>query len=232
MTILAHLSPARVAGSLIALLMMAPIAAQAETEREYCERQTGAIRDVCLRGLESSAPAKAPPAAQAAAGSESDRAYCERQTGAIRDVCLRGLERAAAQPTAKAAPTGKPPAAEAKAGAGPAKATADVGAPYKVVDGFYVDAKTLKGFQTWRAGACDRCHGANQEGMVGPSLIASLQTLSKDEFFKVVSEGRLAKGMPSFATNKTVADNLDPLYSYLKGRSDGAITKAHVKAMK
>ena len=42
---------------------------------------------------------------------------------------------------------------------------------YTVVDGYKVDEDTLKGFKTWRAAACDRCHGANQEGMVGPSLI-------------------------------------------------------------
>ena len=35
---------------------------------------------------------------------------------------------------------------------------------YKVVDGYKVDADTMKGFRAWRAAACDRCHGANQEG--------------------------------------------------------------------
>jgi cytochrome c553 len=34
--------------------------------------------------------------------------------------------------------------------------------PYKVVDGYKVDAFTMKGFRAWRAAACDRCHGANQ----------------------------------------------------------------------
>ena len=32
--------------------------------------------------------------------------------------------------------------------------------PYTVVDGYKVDAKTMEGFRTWRAAACDRCHGA------------------------------------------------------------------------
>ena len=103
--------------------------------------------------------------------------------------------------------------------------------PYKVVDGYKVDAFTLQGFRTWRAAACDRCHGANQEGMVGPSLIASLKTLSKEDFVKTLHDGRLEKGMPSWAENKQVMDNIDALYAYLKGRSDGAITKAHVEPM-
>ena len=75
---------------------------------------------------------------------------------------------------------------------------------YKVEDGFKVDSETMKGFRTWRAAACDRCHGANQQGLVGPSLIERLKTLTKDEFVKTVTEGRLEKGMPTFKTSKTV----------------------------
>jgi mono/diheme cytochrome c family protein len=103
--------------------------------------------------------------------------------------------------------------------------------PYTVVDGYKVDPVTMTGFRTWRAAACDRCHGANQEGLVGPSLLASLKTLSKDDFVKTVRDGRMDKGMVGFAANKTVMDNLDALYAYLKGRSDGAITRAKVEPM-
>src|SRR5713226_2278508 len=104
--------------------------------------------------------------------------------------------------------------------AGAAAADSDL---YKVVDGTKVDSETMKGFRAWRAAACDRCHGANQEGLVGPSLLNSLKVLSKEEFDKTVTEGRLEKGMVSFKTSKIVMDNLDNLYAYLKGRSDGAI---------
>jgi mono/diheme cytochrome c family protein len=100
---------------------------------------------------------------------------------------------------------------------------------YTVVDGYKVDAETMKGFRTWRQAACDRCHGANQEGLVGPSLVNSLKTLTKEEFVKTVRDGRLDKGMQSFATSQVVMDNIDHLYAYLKGRSDGAITRAKVE---
>jgi len=103
--------------------------------------------------------------------------------------------------------------------------------PYKVVDGYKVDDFTLTGFRTWRAAACDRCHGANQEGLVGPSLLTSLKTLTKDEFVKTVRDGRMEKGMVAFSANKTAMDNIDALYAYLKGRSDGAITRARVEPM-
>ena len=100
---------------------------------------------------------------------------------------------------------------------------------YTVVDGYKVDENTMKGFRTWRQAACDRCHGANQEGLVGPSLVNSLKTLTKDDFVKTVRDGRLEKGMQSFGTSQVVMDNIDHLYAYLKGRSDGAITRAKVE---
>jgi mono/diheme cytochrome c family protein len=103
--------------------------------------------------------------------------------------------------------------------------------PYTVVDGYKVDPNTLQGFKTWRAAACDRCHGANQEGLVGPSLVNSLKTLSKDDFVKTVTNGRPNTQMVAFSGNAEVMKNMDQLYAYLKGRSDGAITKARVEAM-
>jgi mono/diheme cytochrome c family protein len=100
---------------------------------------------------------------------------------------------------------------------------------YTVEDGYKVDGETMKGFRAWRAAACDRCHGANQQGLVGPSLIDRLKILTKDEFVLTVSEGRLEKGMPSFKTSPIVMSSMDQLYAYLKGRSDGAITRAKVE---
>lgn len=104
--------------------------------------------------------------------------------------------------------------------------------PYTVVDGYLVDSNTMDGFRAWRAAACDRCHGANQQGLVGPSLIESFKTLSKEDFVKTVTEGRLEKGMPSFKTSPMVMEHTDGLYAYLKGRSNGDITRAHVQELK
>jgi len=102
---------------------------------------------------------------------------------------------------------------------------------YTVVDGNKVDPNTLQGFKTWRAAACDRCHGANQEGLVGPSLVNSLKTLTKEEFVKTVTSGRPNTQMVAFSGNAEVMKNIDQLYAYLKGRSDGAITKSRVEAI-
>ena len=121
--------------------------------------------------------------------------------------------------------------ATAACGQSQAPAPANAAKLYTVVEGYKVDPETLKGFRTWRAAACDRCHGANQEGLVGPSLIASMKTLTKDEFVVTVRDGRLQKGMQSFATSPQVMENMNQLYAYLKGRSDGAITRAKVEPM-
>lgn len=120
----------------------------------------------------------------------------------------------------------------AAAAHGQAAANAASAPLYTVQDGYKVDADTMKGFRAWRAAACDRCHGANQEGMVGPSLVASLKTLTKEEFLKTVRDGRLEKGMQSFGNSPVVMSNIDHLYAYLKGRSDGAITRAKVEEIK
>ena len=99
---------------------------------------------------------------------------------------------------------------------------------YTVVDGDKVDPNSMKGWRTWRAMACERCHGPNQEGLVGPSLINSLKVLTKEQFKQTLMNGRPEKGMPNFGGVKTVVDNLDNLYAYLKGRSDGAIKPGHL----
>lgn len=107
--------------------------------------------------------------------------------------------------------------------------TGAVEAPlYTVVDGDKVDPNTMKGWRTWRAMACERCHGPNQEGLVGPSLVNSLKVLTKEQFKQTLMNGRPEKGMPNFGGVQTVADNLDNLYAYLKGRSDGAIKPGHL----
>ena len=102
---------------------------------------------------------------------------------------------------------------------------------YTVKDGNQVDPKTLAGWKTWRAMACERCHGASQEGLVGPALVNSLKVLTKDQFHTTVTQGRLEKGMPNFGGVQLVVDNWENLYAYLKGRSDGNIAAGHLYPM-
>ena len=107
-------------------------------------------------------------------------------------------------------------------------ADSDAAAPYTVQDGDKVDPRTLEGWKTWRALACERCHGAEQEGLVGPSLVDSLKTLSKEDFHTTVINGRAEKGMPPWGASEMMQKNWEGLYAYLKGRSDGKINPGHL----
>jgi len=102
---------------------------------------------------------------------------------------------------------------------------------YQVKDGNKVDEQTLNGWKTWRALACERCHGAEQEGMVGPSLVESLKKLSKEDFHTLMMNGRPEKGMPPFSASAMVNENWEGLYAYLKGRSDGKIQPGRLQPM-
>lgn len=95
--------------------------------------------------------------------------------------------------------------------------------PQYKVEGDKVDSNTLEGWKTWRALACERCHGAQQQGMVGPSLIEAFKTITPQEFHRTVFGGRQDKGMPDFSSSKKMQDNWQNLYAFLKGRSDGKI---------
>ncbi|PXW28545.1 c-type cytochrome [Paraburkholderia caballeronis] len=100
---------------------------------------------------------------------------------------------------------------------------------YKVVGGNKVDGNTLQGWKTWRALDCERCHGAQQQGLVGPSLVDAFKTLDPNEFHRTVFGGRVDKGMPDFSSSQMMQKNWQYLYAYLKGRSDGQIKPGDLK---
>ena len=67
--------------------------------------------------------------------------------------------------------------------------------------------------------------------MVGPSLVQSLKTLSKEDFHTVIMDGRIDKGMPPFNGSQMMQKNWEGLYAYLKGRSDGKIKPGRLTAI-
>lgn len=103
--------------------------------------------------------------------------------------------------------------------------------PYRVAEGSRVDQTTLQGWKTWRAMACERCHGPAQEGLVGPSLIEAMRRLSKEQFQQQLMKGSPDKGMPPFNTVEMINKNWEGLYAYLKGRSDGAIQPGRLEEL-
>ena len=131
--------------------------------------------------------------------------------------------RAAQSSGDSASPTASQSVATQSAASQSPASQSEAASPYTVKDGDKVDQKTLDGWKTWRALACERCHGAEQEGLVGPPLVESMKRLTKDEFHTVLMEGRAEKGMPPFKASDMVNKNWEGLYAYLKGRSDGQI---------
>lgn len=102
-------------------------------------------------------------------------------------------------------------------------------APYKA-EGNKVDKATYEGWKIYKRQRCETCHGPTGEGGPAfPNLLNSMKNLSKEQFQQVVLEGR--KNMPAYKGNKAVVDNIDGLYAYLKGRSDGAIPAGELVEM-
>ncbi len=157
---------------------------------------------------QSKIEAESPPPQDAPAGSTPAPAASQASTGQ------------------EAKPDAQQPAEEPKAADAGASGSDKV--QYTVKEGNKVDEHTLEGWKTWRALDCARCHGANQQGLVGPSLIEALKTMSKEDFKKTVTEGRLPQGMPPFGSVPRLVKNIDNLYTYLKARSDDKVKPGHV----
>jgi len=170
----------------------------------------------CSADAQAPKPAPAKPAATASTSTPAQPATPPAAPPAV------------ATPAPGAAPAAASPASEeqikelSKPSGGPG------GGLYTVKDGTKVDDQTLNGWKTWRALACDRCHGAEQEGLVGPPLVVSLHRLTKEEFKKTITDGRPEKGMPPFSASNMVMKNWEGLYAYLKGRADGQIKPGHL----
>jgi mono/diheme cytochrome c family protein len=95
---------------------------------------------------------------------------------------------------------------------------------YTVTNGNELDATSYRGFKLYR-NWCARCHGTYGQGMVGPNLADSLKSISKEEFYNFVENGKVGTigSMPAWKANAEVMENSDKIYAYLKARSEGAI---------
>ena len=103
--------------------------------------------------------------------------------------------------------------------------------PYTVTDAKALDPNSYQGYKVYRQW-CARCHGTfGQGGTKAPNLAASLATISRQEYTRAVTFGKVNRmrkvtkndQMPAWQRNPSVMDNINNIYSYLKARSDGAI---------
>jgi mono/diheme cytochrome c family protein len=95
--------------------------------------------------------------------------------------------------------------------------------PYQIIDG-KISANAFEGWKTYNGGGCGACHGKGAVGSVGPNIGERLSTkLNKEEFVKVVTEGKPGTLMRPNSANKRVMENMDNLYAYLVARGDGVL---------
>jgi len=100
---------------------------------------------------------------------------------------------------------------------------------YKIAKDGTVDWYTSVGYLQFGAN-CLVCHGPDGLGSsYAPNLTNSLKSLGYAEVYGTVVSGKRDVSssqdlvMPSFASNKNVMCHLDPIYIYLRARSDGAL---------
>lgn len=99
---------------------------------------------------------------------------------------------------------------------------------YNIKDG-KVDWYTFIGYRMYGAN-CLQCHGPDALGSsYAPSLVNSLTSLNAQDVKGTIIGGKRNISasqelvMPSFGENKNVMCYLDPIYVYLRARSDGAL---------
>ena len=91
-----------------------------------------------------------------------------------------------------------------------------------------VDWYTYVGYIRYTAN-CMQCHGpAGLGSSFAPSLVDAVKSLSYTDLMSIVANGKKDVNtaeqlvMPSFGTNRNVMCYSDPIYIYLRARSDGA----------
>ncbi len=90
-----------------------------------------------------------------------------------------------------------------------------------------VDGRTYQGWKYYNL-HCARCHGEDVNGTtIAPHLIASLKPdgpiPDEPAFLQVVCAGRPEKGMPAWCALELLPGQIDTIYAYVKGRSDGVL---------
>lgn len=111
-------------------------------------------------------------------------------------------------------------------------AAADDDAPYVAQEMTRVDARTLAGWRAIRQFDCARCHGAQYQGSVGPSLIEAARANTRAQFIRLLLDGNRERGMPPYREVRGVADNADGIYGYFRGRADGNIGAGALQALR
>lgn len=73
------------------------------------------------------------------------------------------------------------------------------------------------GEKLYKRERCETCHGGNLQGSAAfPNLLTSPKTANKEEFSKIVLEGKAP--MPAYKDNAKVAGGIDNLFAYINSK--------------
>lgn len=92
-----------------------------------------------------------------------------------------------------------------------------------------VDSEVLLGWRIVRAMDCARCHGADQNGLAAPSIIAYAKSQTKERFESAVLQGNASRGMPGYMSAAPVVDNIEQIYAYFSGRAAGRVAAGNLE---
>jgi mono/diheme cytochrome c family protein len=225
----------RVAGLVLALAAVAACGRR--------DRGEPARTDSTVPGAAAAVPESAPPAPRestpAAAPARTDSARPQPRAPADtggRQPTPRPARRPAQQPTRQppqqpAQQPAPPPAQQATPP--PAQPQTEQPGPPPLRDPYHqaprdtVAQDVYDGWKLYNLN-CARCHGEDVQGTtIAPHLINSLKPNgpinTKELFIQTVCAGRPEKGMPAWCSLGLGLDQIEKIYAYVKGRSEGKI---------
>jgi len=85
------------------------------------------------------------------------------------------------------------------------------------------DPQVASAWRALRVVNYNRCHGKDYEGLSAPSIVAYVQSQSREMFFGMLLDGDPPRGMPGYRNNPLVNKNIDGIYRYFALRATGAI---------
>ena len=165
--------------------------------------------------------------ASASAGSSSSASGTKSGTASGRTAGAKAKAAAAARTASRDT---VPRARKDSTAAAPTVAQA---APAGGRDSLAVTQAEYNGWKTFAVN-CTRCHGDDAFGtVIAPNLLHSLKTTvpTHDFFVQTVTEGRPAKGMPTWGP-LLEPQRIEELWAYLKARSDGRLAPGRPHVVK
>ena len=191
-------------------------------------------QDTTKKTSSPAAPAKQ-PAGAATRGGCADPCGCAKAPARAASGSASGSASGRTAGTARTTSAARTAATRPKRDSvvAPARPTVAQAAAPAQRDSLAVSQAEYNGWKTFAVN-CTRCHGDDAFGtVIAPNLLHSLKTTvtSHDFFIQTVTDGRPAKGMPTWGP-LLEPQRIEELWAYLKARSDGRLAPGRPHVVK